>query len=56
MVGPVSSAALVAALVAGMLLVSYGAWLAYAPAGFVTAGVLLCATVIAYVRGGRTDE
>lgn len=28
---------------AGLALISYGAWLAYPPAGFVTAGVLLLA-------------
>lgn len=29
--------------VTGLLLISYGAWLAYRPAGFVVAGVLLLA-------------
>lgn len=44
----------VAAFVAGLGLVAYGAWLAWQPAGFMVAGVLLLAVVVAYVRGGMT--
>lgn len=42
--------------VAGVLAVasiSYGAWLIYQPAGFIAAGVLVLAGVIAAARGGE---
>lgn len=44
--------------VAGLLLVSFGAWLAFEPAGFITAGVLLLADRVAAARAsaaGRGD-
>lgn len=49
--------ALLAAVVAlrglaGLLLISYGAWLAYPPAGFVIAGVLLLADRVMEERKG----
>jgi hypothetical protein len=34
----------------GLLLVSYGAWLVYPPAGYVTAGALLLADRVATAR------
>lgn len=33
--------------------ISYGAWLIYPPAGFVTGGLLILAGVIAAARGGE---
>jgi hypothetical protein len=55
--GP-AGAALLAALMAvrglaALVLISYGAWLAYRPAGFVVAGVLLLADRVVDERGGR---
>lgn len=38
---------------AGICLLSYGAWLAYEPAGFVVAGTSLALVSVAWVRGGR---
>jgi hypothetical protein len=32
--------------------ISYGAWLIYPPAGFITGGLLILAGVIAMARGG----
>lgn len=39
---------------AGLALISYGAWLAYRPAGFVIAGVLLLADRMVDERRDRT--
>jgi hypothetical protein len=38
--------------VAGVVLLSYGAWLVYAPAGFITGGVLLLAGAVLLARSG----
>lgn len=46
-----ASAALTACFLAGLALVSYGAWLAYHPAGFVVAGVLLVLIPVLERRG-----
>jgi len=35
----------------GLVFVSYGFWLAWEPAGFIVAGVLLAGLVALYVRG-----
>lgn len=55
--GPVIAAllAVVMALrgLAGLMLISYGAWLAYRPAGFVVAGLLLLADRVVDERGER---
>lgn len=40
-----------AAAVLGVVLVSYGAWLAYAPAGFVIGGALVLAGALLSARG-----
>jgi hypothetical protein len=40
-----------ALMIAGAVLIAYGTWLIYAPAGFITGGVLLIAGVILHVRG-----
>jgi membrane-bound ClpP family serine protease len=37
--------------VAGAALIAYGAWLIYAPAGFISAGVLLLVGVLFSARG-----
>lgn len=47
---------LVGRALAGLLLISYGAWLAYRPAGFVVAGVLLLADRVAEERKELTRE
>ena len=44
-------AALDCAGVGGVSLVAYGAWLIYAPAGFITAGIFLVAG--AFLLGGK---
>jgi hypothetical protein len=54
-------AKLVAALptlvgLAGTGLVAYGAWLAYAPAGFIAAGVLLLAGVLLDARARAAPD
>ena len=46
-------ALLAVVFLAGLGLLSYGAWLAYEPAGFVTAGGLLVLVPVLYVRGSR---
>lgn len=33
--------------------ISYGAWLAYQPAGFIVGGVIVLAGVVAMARGGN---
>lgn len=38
--------------IAGVASISYGAWLTYAPAGFLVGGVLLLGGAIAVARGG----
>ncbi|MBX9945106.1 MAG: hypothetical protein K2Y40_13560 [Reyranella sp.] len=38
----------------GVGLVSYGAWLIYTPAGFITAGILLIVGALLISLGGRT--
>jgi hypothetical protein len=40
-----------AAFLTGLLLLAWGAWLVYAPAGLLTAGLLLVAMSVFYVRG-----
>jgi hypothetical protein len=40
------------ALLAGLLLVSAGAWMAYQPAGLIVAGTCLICSAVFYVRGG----
>jgi hypothetical protein len=47
----VVSAALTASFVAGLALLAYGAWLAWPPAGFITAGVALILMPVLLVRG-----
>jgi hypothetical protein len=47
----VTDALLAAGFAAGVLLVAFGVWLAYRPAGFLAAAVALLATVVFYVRG-----
>ena len=42
-----------AVLVAGLGSVSYGAWLAWPPAGFLAGGTLLIAGVLLRARGGE---
>ncbi|MEA3042984.1 MAG: hypothetical protein QOH47_822 [Sphingomonadales bacterium] len=42
-----------AAGLAGAGLVAYGAWLVYAPAGFVVAGLLLLAGALLHARGAK---
>jgi len=37
--------------IVGVLLIAYGAWRIYAPAGFITLGVLLVATSFLLARG-----
>ena len=37
--------------IAGLLLVAYGAYLAWTPAGFITAGTTLVFVSVAWVRG-----
>lgn len=55
--GPVIAALMSAVIalrgLAGLALISYGAWLAYRPAGFVLAGVLLLADRMVDERGER---
>lgn len=46
----------VAPALAGLGLVSYGAWLAWHPAGYLTAGVLLLADVVAGRLPPRTTK
>lgn len=41
---------------AGLLLLSYGAWLAYHPAGFIVPGLLLLADRVAEERKERVRE
>ncbi len=41
---------------AGVLLVSFGAWLAWPPAGFVAAGLLLLADRVAVAVRGRGER
>lgn len=43
---------LTAAFLLGFALLAYGAWLAYEPAGFLTAGLALVLLPFLYVRGG----
>lgn len=40
-----------AAFLAGLLLLAWGAWLIYTPAGLVVAGLLLVAMSVFYTRG-----
>jgi len=47
-----TSVALTAAFVAGVLLLSFGAWLAYEPSGFIVLGAVLVLVPLRYVRGG----
>jgi hypothetical protein len=55
--GPILAALLSAVIavrgLAGLALISYGAWLAYRPAGFVVAGVLLLADRVVDERRER---
>lgn len=37
----------------GALIVSYGAWLVYAPAGYLTAGIFLMATSYFWARSAQ---
>lgn len=53
MVAALMSAVIALRGLAGLALISYGAWLAYRPAGFVLAGVLLLADRMVDERGER---
>lgn len=46
-----ASAALTLCFLAGLALLSYGAWLAWAPAGFLVAGAVLVLLPVLWVRG-----
>lgn len=46
-----ADAILTAAFLAGIALLAYGAWLAWHPAGFLTAGALLVIVPVFYARG-----
>jgi hypothetical protein len=48
---PLSTVALDVAGLVGVGLVSYGAWLAYRPAGFIIGGALLIAAAVLLARG-----
>jgi hypothetical protein len=51
------SALMTLAFLAGIALLSFGAWLAYQPAGFLVAGLAFVLVPMLYVRGGsRTTD
>lgn len=43
-----------AALLGSVVLIAYGAWLIFPPAGFITLGVLALAALILHSRGSRS--
>jgi len=47
---------MLASFLAGLAFVSYGAWLAWHPAGFLVAGVLLLLTPVLWARGGSSNR
>lgn len=42
--------------IAGLVLVSFGAWLVYEPAGFMAAGALLVSVSVLWVRGQMRER
>lgn len=45
------TALMTAVLIVGVVLLAYGAWLAWHPAGFMVAGAALVALPVRYARG-----